>query len=244
MEKVLIVGATSIIARELALQFARAGAALCLAARDRDELERVGADLRLRSGATVHQLCFDATAFASHAELIAQAAAVLEGLDGVMVCFGEMGDQDDAEHDPAAALAIVNINYAGAVSLLTVAADRLERQGHGFIIVIGSVAGERGRRSNYIYGSAKGGLALFTQGLRARLRPKGIGVMTVKLGLVDTRMSWGRKGPSGISPATAAAAIYRNFRRGRLVVFVPAIWRPIMAIVRLIPERIFQRLNF
>ncbi|HLH75582.1 MAG TPA: SDR family NAD(P)-dependent oxidoreductase [Candidatus Binataceae bacterium] len=244
MDKILILGATSIIARELALQFARAGARLCLAARDHDELERIGADLRLRTAATIHQLCFDATEFASHSTLIAQAAAALEGLDGVVLCFGEMGNQDDAERDPAAALAIVNANYAGAVSLLTLAANRLERQGHGFIIVIGSVAGERGRRPNYIYGSAKGALALFSQGLRARLRPKGVTVMTVKLGLVDTRMSWGRKGPKGITPAAAAAAIYRDFRRGHLVVFVPAIWRPIMAIVRLIPERIFQRLSF
>lgn len=244
MNKLLLLGATSVIARELALRFARAGAALCLAARDEDELGRVSADLRLRTGAAVHQLRFDAADFASHSALIAGAGAALEGLDGVVLCFGEMGDQERAEHDPAAALAIVNANYAGAVSLLTLAADRLESQGHGFIIVIGSVAGERGRRPNYIYGSAKGGLALFTQGLRARLRPKAIRVMTVKLGLVDTRMSWGRRGPAGVTPAAAAAAIYRAYQRGRLVVFVPAMWRPIMAIVRLIPERLFQRLSF
>ena len=137
---------------------------------------------------------FDASDFASHDEFVRRAAGELGGLDGVVVCFGTLGDEDAAQTEAAAALATIHQNFTGAISLITLAARHLEQQLSGFILIIGSVAGERGRARNYVYGSAKGALTLFAQGLRGRLAKSGVHVMTVKLGTVDTRMTWGREG--------------------------------------------------
>ena len=131
------------------------------------------------------------------------------------------------------------------MSLITLAARHLEQQRSGFTIVIGSVAGERGRKRNYVYGSAKGALALFAQGLRGRLAASGVHVMTVKLGTVDTRMTWGREGALlTIAPTKAADLIYAAYRKHAEVVYVPWFWRFIMGAVRSIPESRFKRLNF
>jgi decaprenylphospho-beta-D-erythro-pentofuranosid-2-ulose 2-reductase len=188
---------------------------------------------------------FDAADFASHTEVIARATRELGGLDGVVLCFGTLGDEDKAQIDPAEALATIHQNFTGAVSLLTIAARQLEAQGTGFILVIGSVAGDRGRKSNYVYGSAKGALHLFVQGLRARLSKTKIHVMTVILGVVDTRMTWGREGARfTVPPERAAELIFEAWRKKRDVVYVPSFWRPIMAVVRAIPERIFKHASF
>src|SRR5262249_47318886 len=137
---------------------------------------------------------FDAIDFASHEELIDRAANELGGLDGVILCFGTLGHEEQAQLDAGGALATIHQNYTGAVSLLTLPARRLEAQGAGFFLVIGSVAGDRGRKRNYVYGSAKGALHLFVQGLRARLAKTSVHVTTIILGTVDTRMTWGREG--------------------------------------------------
>jgi decaprenylphospho-beta-D-erythro-pentofuranosid-2-ulose 2-reductase len=245
MSKVLILGATSPIARALALRFASDGARLYLAARDADEARRVAEDVSARSGTPALSGTFDASNFASHDEFVRNAARDLGGLDGVVVCFGTLGDEDAAQIDPDAALATINQNFTGAVSLITLAARHLEQQRSGFVIVIGSVAGERGRKKNYVYGSAKGALALFVQGLRGRLAASGVHVMTVKLGTVDTRMTWGREGALlTIAPTKAADLIYAAYRKRAEVVYVPWFWRIIMGVVRLIPESRFKRLSF
>ena len=245
MTKVLILGATSPIARALALRFASDGARLYLAARDADEVQRVAEDISVRAGVSAFWGTFDAADFASHDEFVRHAAGQLGGLDGVVVCFGALGDEDAAQTDPGAALATIDQNFTGAVSLITLAARHLEQQLSGFLIVIGSVAGERGRARNYVYGSAKGALALFAQGLRGRLAGRGVHVMTVKLGTVDTRMTWGRDGALlTIAPAEAADRIYAAYRRRAEVVYVPWFWRLIMAAIRLIPESRFKRVNF
>jgi decaprenylphospho-beta-D-erythro-pentofuranosid-2-ulose 2-reductase len=245
MTKVLILGATSPIARALALRFASDGARLYLAARDADEARRVAEDVSVRGGLPALSGTFDASDFASHDEFIRHAAGQLGGLDGVVVCFGTLGDEDAAQTDPVAALATLNQNFNGAVSLMTLSARHLEQQRSGFIIVIGSVAGERGRARNYVYGSAKGALATFTQGLRGRLARAGVHVMTVKLGTVDTRMTWGREGAMlTISPTKAADLIFTAYRKRAEVVYVPWFWRAIMGMVRAIPESRFKRLNF
>jgi short-subunit dehydrogenase len=244
MSKILILGATSPIARALALRFAVDGAQLFLAARDPNEVGRVASDLSVRSGVPALSSTFDAADFAAHDAFIRDAATKLGGLDGVVVCFGTLGDEDAAQIDPAAALATVHQNFTGAVSLLTIAARHLEQQRSGFIIVIGSVAGDRGRARNYVYGSAKGALALFTQGLRGRLAQAGVHVMTVKLGTVDTRMTWGREGTLlTVAPVQAADSIYEAWRSRAEVVYVPWFWRVIMGVVQLIPERRFKRLT-
>jgi short-subunit dehydrogenase len=245
MQKVLILGATSPIARALALKFAYDGARLYLAARDAGEAQRVAEDVCFRAGVGTLSGTFDAVDFASHDEFIRHAANELGGLDGVVVCFGTLGDEEAAQTDPDAAIATIHQNFTGAVSLITLAARHLEQQRSGFIIVLGSVAGDRGRARNYVYGSAKGALAIFAQGLRGRLAKSNVHVMTVKLGTVDTRMTWGREGALlAIQPARAADSIYAAFRKRNEVVYVPWFWRVIMTVIRLIPERLFKRVKF
>src|SRR5712692_6749408 len=245
MQKILILGATSPIARALALKFACDGAILYLASRDANEARRVADDIGVRAGVAALSGTFDASDFAAHDEFIRHAANELGGLDGAVVCFGTLGDEDAAQADPDAAIATLHQNFTGAVSLITLAARHLEQQRSGFIIVIGSVAGERGRACNYVYGSAKGALALFAQGLRARLAKSNVHVMTVKLGTVDTRMTWGREGALlTIPPAKAADLIYAAYRKRAEVVYVPSFWRFIMGAIRLIPESRFKRVSF
>ena len=245
MIRVLVLGATSPIARLLALRFAEHGASLYLAARDEAEAARIAADVSLRTGATVVHGAFDAAAFGDHSAFVDGAVAKLGGLDGVGVCFGTLGDEDAAQTAPDAALATLHQNFDGAVSLITLAAAHLERQRGGFMIIIGSVAGDRGRAKNYVYGAAKGALAIFAQGLRGRLNRAGVHVMTVKLGTVDTRMTWGREGALlTVSPQSAADRIFAAWRRRAEVVYVPWFWRPIMGMVRLAPERLFKRASF
>jgi len=244
MINVLILGATSPIARALAMRFAAEGSKLYLAARDPSEAERLAQDISMRTGADAAAGGFDAVDFSSHAAVIDRAIAELGGLDGVIICFGTLGEESAAQVEPDAALATLNQNFNGAVSLLTLAARHLEQQHSGFIIAIGSVAGERGRAKNYVYGSAKSALATFTQGLRGRLARAGVQVMTVKLGTVDTRMTWGRDSLLVVAPEAAAASIYAAWQRKADVVYVPWFWRPIMAVIRLIPERLFKRMSF
>lgn len=245
MDKVIILGATSPIARILAMRFAQDGAAVYLAARDAGEAARIASDISVRTGTVALSGVFDASDFASHADFIRRASDALGGLDGVVLCFGTLGDEDAAQIDPDAALATLHQNFTGAVSLMTFAGRRLEEQKRGFMIVIGSVAGDRGRAKNYVYGAAKGGLHTFTQGLRGRLARAGVHVMTVKLGTVDTRMTWGREGTLlTVAPEKAANAIYAAYQRKAEVVYVPWFWRPIMGVVKLIPERFFKRTSF
>jgi decaprenylphospho-beta-D-erythro-pentofuranosid-2-ulose 2-reductase len=245
MNRVLILGATSPITRALALRFASDGAQLYLAARSADEVRRVAEDVSARAGVPALSGTFDAADFASHDEFIRRAASELGGLDGVVVCFGTLGDEDAAQVEPADALATIHQNFTGAVSLITLAARHLEQQRSGFVVIIGSVAGERGRKKNYVYGSAKGALALFAQGLRGRLAASNVHVMTVKLGTVDTRMTWGQDGALlTIAPIKAADLIYAAYRKHAEVVYVPWFWRLIMGAIRLIPESRFKRVNF
>jgi decaprenylphospho-beta-D-erythro-pentofuranosid-2-ulose 2-reductase len=245
VNRVLILGATSSIARALATCFARDGAALYLAARDAGEAARIAADLTVRTGARVCAGAFDATDYERHPELLSRAASELGGLNGVALCFGVLGDHSIAARDAACARRIIAENFTAAASFLTEAANYMAAQRSGFIIVLGSVAGERGRASNYVYGSAKGALALFAQGLRARLLRSGVHILTVKLGVVDTRMTYGRtRSMLAVSPTTAAHGIYAAWCRQADVAYVPRFWRPIMAAVRATPERLFKYARF
>ncbi|HVN63253.1 MAG TPA: SDR family NAD(P)-dependent oxidoreductase [Candidatus Binataceae bacterium] len=245
MEKVLILGATSPISRALGLRFASDGARIFMAARDGYEAARIAQDIAVRSGTAALSGAFDAADFASHEDFVRDAARELGGLDGVVMCFGTLGDEEAAQLQPAPALSTLNQNFTGAVSLITIAARHLEQQRHGFIIIIGSVAGDRGRAKNYVYGAAKGALAIFAQGLRGRLSGSDVHVMTVKLGTVDTRMTFGRDDAKlTVSPSTAADSIYAAWRRRAEVVYVPWFWRIIMNGLRMIPERRFKRVSF
>lgn len=244
MGAVLILGATSAIARGTAAAFARRGHALHLAGRDGAELARDAADLALRHGVVVSWSLFDAEATDQHATFLQQVLAQAGELAGVLLAFGYLGSQDRAATDFGETQAIINRNYVGAVSILNLCATHLEGQGRGFIAAIASVAGDRGRQSNYIYGAAKGALALYLQGLRNRLFPAGVQVLTVKPGFVDTAMTFGMPGLFLVAtPAGVGERIARAVEQGRDVLYVPWFWRWIMLIIRTIPERIFKRLK-
>lgn len=242
-EAVLILGATSAIARATAAAFAARGDALYLASRDLDELQRIAADLRLRYGVEVHCASFDAQATATHQEFFRSVVASMPNLSGVVLAFGYLGDQLAARDFNVGAQVIAS-NFTGAASILSLCADHFESLQRGFIIGIASVAGDRGRQSNYVYGAAKGALSLYLQGLRNRLFPSGVRVITIKPGFVDTAMTYGLPGLFLIaSPQDIGARIVASLGKPADVVYLPWFWRYIMLIIRLIPEPIFKRLK-
>jgi len=242
---VLVAGATSAIARATAAELARRGHPLVLAARDTAEADAIAADLRLRFGVPARAVPLDALDFASHAAL---AGSVLteegDGFEGVVVALGWMGDAETARHDASEARRILDVNLTAVVSLLTPLADHLERRGAGFVCVVSSVAGDRGRQSNYVYGAAKGGLSVYLQGLRNRLFHAGVRVVTVKPGFVDTRMTFGLPGTFLVAaPERVARGIVRAIQGGPDVVYLPGFWGPVMRGIRAVPERLFKRLK-
>jgi decaprenylphospho-beta-D-erythro-pentofuranosid-2-ulose 2-reductase len=241
---VLLIGGTSGIGRALARELASRGAALHLAARNGAELGRVGEDLKVRYQVPVSWSLFEAADSASHPAFLAGAVRALRTLDMVVIAVGDVGDQAEAERDADQARRIIESNYTGVVSVLTPIANYLEGQGHGTIVVLASVAGDRGRRANYVYGSAKGGLDRFLQGLRVRLGSAHVRVLTVKPGLVDTRMTFGRAAlPLLASPTRAAHAIVRGIEGKANVIYVPWFWWWVMLGVRAMPEPLFRRLR-
>lgn len=242
---VVVLGVTSAIARALAGEYAAEGYDLVVAGRDLEEVSRIAQDLRVRHGRDATPLGFDATDFESHADFLGACIdASSVGIEGVVVAFGYMAEQADAQADFGEARRTIDATYTGAVSILGHFADHLEGRGRGFVCVISSVAGDRGRQSNYIYGSAKAGLTAFCSGLRSRLFKAGVRLTTVKPGFVDTRMTFGRPGLFLVaSPEAAARAIHRAVARGKEEVYVPGFWWAIMTIICAIPEAIFKRLK-
>lgn len=248
MKTVLILGATSGLARALASQWARRRYAIILAARDAEELDLIAADLRVRFGANVQALAFDATNYRTHSAFWKRALLAANGeLDGVCLCFGTMFSQDETASDWAKSKATIDGNYTGAVSILNIAADYYETREskrRGWICVVSSVAGDRGRQSNYIYGSAKSAVSIYTQGLRQRLSSSGTSVSLVKPGPLDTGMTWGlEKLPLLASPERAAQDIARGVRRRQDIVYTPAPWKFIMMLLCLVPERIWKKMS-
>lgn len=245
-QTVLVLGAASAIAREIARRLARDGDRLILAGRDLPELERSAADLRARFGAAAAVKAFDALAFDAHAAFFADCTRAFPGgVDGVILCYGFMTSQAEAARDFAAARRMIETNYVSAVSVLNLAADYLERRGAGgYVCAISSVAADRGRQSNYVYGSSKAALSTYLQGLRNRLTPAGVTVVTVKPGFVDTPMTWGLPGLFLVAtPRRVAADIVRAIRRRRAEIYSPWFWRGIMAIIKMIPEPVFRRMK-
>ena len=213
-QRILILGATSDIAQAVAAELARRGDRLVLATRDMEECERIGQDLRTRHNANVSCVHFDALHFASHQATFDQAIEIADGeLTGVIVCHGLLGDQQEAALDFDKARAIIDVNYTSFVSVLNIAAEYFESRRGSFICAIGSVAGDRGRQSNYLYGSSKAALATYMQGLRNRMHDSGVAVITIKPGFVDTKMTQhlGR-GRLVVPPGTVARDIVKAIR--------------------------------
>jgi len=245
MQRALILGARSAIAQAIARRLAAAGYDLVLAARASDQLGPFATDLHLRLGRQIDLLEFDALDFAAAQTLPERVRGAFGEFDLAVLVFGYLGDQRQAERDNAQSLAILQTNFTGAVLVLGPLANYLEGRGRpGGIIAISSVAGERGRQSNYLYGAAKGGLSLFLQGLRNRLAATPVHVMTVKPGFVDTPMTEGMEGLFLVaSPDRVARDIVRAYQKKRDVVYTPWFWRYLMLLIRGIPEHLFKRLK-
>lgn len=240
----LILGATSAIARHVAASFAARGRPLFLAGRNLSEVERLAADLRIRHRVEAVAGQFEAEDYEGHREFLRGVVRRMGDLEGVVVAFGYLGEQGQAEKDLEETFRVIDRNFTGAVSVLNHCADFFETRRGGFIVAISSVAGDVGRQSNYLYGAAKGGLNVYLQGLRARLFRAGVRVLTVKPGFVDTPMTFGRPKLFLVAPpARVGERIARAAERGGDVVYVPWFWRFIMLALKLTPEGLRKRLK-
>lgn len=243
--KVVILGATSGIALEIEKQLAREGGELLLVARSAQRLTILQADLLARGAKQVLIHAADFASLPQHQQIFNFVRQSFPGYDTLLLAYGSMRDQKDSEMSIDALLDELNVNFVSASAILTLFAAELEHRRAGCIAVITSVAGDRGRRSNYVYGSAKGALSLFLQGLRARLHPAGVKVITIKPGPVQTAMT--DKIPRSAHfarPELVARDIVRALhRRSPEVLYTPWFWRPIMAVIRQIPEPLFKRMN-
>jgi len=244
MKRVLILGASSAIAEHAARQFARRGDRLLLVARNAERLKTISDDLRVRGAGDCDYRVADLADNASHAKLLNEATNQLEGLDIVLIAYGTLGEQKDCEGDFSLSLQELQTNCLSVISLLTLLANQMQQQGHGCLAVISSVAGDRGRQSNYVYGTAKGALSIFLQGLRNRLYNANVQVLTIKPGFVDSPMTKDfKKGLLWVKPEVIARGILKAIDKRKDVVYLPFFWRYIMLIIKLIPEKIFKRLS-
>jgi decaprenylphospho-beta-D-erythro-pentofuranosid-2-ulose 2-reductase len=242
--RVLIIGATSAIAGETAKAYAGRGARLFLTGRNSARLSSLRDDLLVRGAAQVETAELDVTHIAGHRAVIDSAIASLGELDIALIAHGTLPDQTRCQKEVGETLEAIQVNFTATVALLTLLANYFETQRRGCIAVIGSVAGDRGRQSNYVYGAAKGGLDRFLQGLRNRLYRSGVSVVTIKPGFVETPMTSGKaKNPLFASAQYVGRRIERAIEHRSNVVYIPWYWRPIMAMVRWVPESIFKRLQ-
>jgi decaprenylphospho-beta-D-erythro-pentofuranosid-2-ulose 2-reductase len=243
---VAVIGATSGIGRAFVREIARQERDLVLAGRDAHELERLASDARVRYGVRTRVEAFEARAFSAHPDFVRRVVAgVGDGIDGVVVCHGLMPDESEVRRDAEVLREMVDVNYTSAVSILERIAEHFAANGGGWICALSSVAADRGRARNYLYGSTKAALATYLAGLRARHAAHGVSVVTVKPGVVDTSMTFGLSGlPPGASPDRVARDALAAVRRNRPVVYTPWYWWLVMGVVRRIPDRIFVRLSF
>lgn len=246
-ESVLVVGATSGIARALVDVLAARGCKLILAGRDPEELNRIRADLQIRHGVGAAVEHFDALDAEEHGHFVGRCLKhAPDGLDGLVLIHGFMAEQEDAERDPELARRMLSVNLESATAILLHASEHMAARGSGWIAGVSSVAGDRGRASNAIYGASKAGFTALLSGMRGRLRERGVHVMTVKPGFCATPMTAGTldpKSPMVASPEKVARDIDRGIRRRKDVLYTPWFWRWIMLIIRTIPEPIFKRLS-
>lgn len=242
-QTVAVFGGTSDIGRAVVELLADRGTSrVVLAGRNTGALEDVARDLRRRHDARVDLVRFDAEDRPSHGRTVEEVFAGGD-VDVVLVAFGVLGDQERDERDPAAAAAVVETNFTGAVSVGVAVAEQLRRQGHGSLVVLSSVAGERARRSNFVYGASKAGLDAFYQGLGAALAPEGVHVMVVRPGFVETRMTAGMKpAPLATTPEAVARVVVDGLERGAGTVWAPPPLRAVMTVLRHLPAPLFRRL--
>ena len=244
MRRILVMGATSAIAEATAREFAALGDAMFLVGRNADRLGAIADDLRLRGAVQVDTFVMDARELAGYGHLVDEATRRLGGLDTALIAHGTLTDQPAAAASSELMLEEFRINALSHMVLCTELGNRFEAQGRGCIAVISSVAGDRGRQSNYVYGAAKAAVTAFTSGLRQRLHGNGVHVLTIKPGFVDTPMTASfRKGALWATPAQVAKTIVRAMQRGTPVLYTPWFWWAIMQIIKNVPETIFRKLK-
>ena len=241
MKKILIIGATSAIAEHCARLWAARGDALFLVARNQDRLGTIATDLKVRGAGIVRTYPMDLNEITGQRAMLDAADLALDGVDTVLIAHGTLSNQNSCEQSVDETLAEIKTNALSTVALLTLIANRFEEQRNGTIAVISSVAGDRGRASNYVYGCAKAMVTTFTSGLRQRLHKSNVAIVTIKPGFVDTPMTAEfKKGLLWAQPATVAAKIVKSMDQRKDEVYVPAFWWGVMAVIKNIPEFIFK----
>ena len=246
MSRILIVGATSAIAQAIARQYsAQSGHELVLVGRNQDKLDAMVSDLTVRGAKRVEVICQDLSDPDQMDGLVEHAWSLLSAIDIAIVAHGTLPDQKAIQDDWPAVSEALKVNGLSYLALMTALGERMAARYSGSIAVIGSVAGDRGRQSNYVYGSAKGLVALFSQGMRNRLLEAGVHVLTVKPGFVDTPMteSFDKGGPLWATPEKVACDVVNAIEKKRNVLYTPWFWWGIMVIIRSIPEMIFKKLS-
>jgi decaprenylphospho-beta-D-erythro-pentofuranosid-2-ulose 2-reductase len=244
--RVIILGATSAIAEATARLYAQEGADLLLVGRQKDKLEAIAADLKVRGAARAETAIHDLAASDDVRSTLAEFCAALGGIDHVLIAYGILGDQNEAEHSTDAAEEILQVNFNSAAAWCLAVADVFESQARGSLIVLGSVAGDRGRRANYVYGAAKAGLAVLVEGISHRFASNGPRAVIVKPGPTITPMTDGmiiRKGALWATPEQIAKVVRRAADSNGPVFYAPARWRLIMLIIRNLPTLIFNRMS-
>jgi decaprenylphospho-beta-D-erythro-pentofuranosid-2-ulose 2-reductase len=242
MKRILIIGATSAIAEHCARIWAARGDALHLVARNEQHVQVIASDLKVRGASEVTTYCTDLNDTDKHEELLSAADDTLGNVDIVLIAHGTLSNQKSCELSVHETLSEIQTNALSTVSLLTIIANRFEAKKSGTIGVISSVAGDRGRASNYVYGSAKAMVSAFTSGLRQRLYKSNVSVTTVKPGFVDTPMtSEFKKGLLWAKPTDVSALIVKAIDKKKAEVYVPVFWFGIMIIIKNIPNFIFKR---
>lgn len=244
--KIIVLGATSAIAEATARLYATEGAELLLVGRQGERLAAIAADLRLRGASRAETAICDLAQASDAMAALVSFATTLGGVDHVLIAYGTLGDQQASESDLGTAGKNLAVNFTSAACWCLAAAGLLQRQGHGSLVVLGSVAGDRGRRANFIYGAAKSGLATLVEGVAHRFAGSGPRAVVIKPGPVVTPMTEGfadRKGLLWATPETVAAIVRRAADRGGPVVYAPWFWRWIMLIIRLLPAPVFNRLD-
>lgn len=241
-QSLLLLGGTSEIALAIAQRYAgRRPLRVVLAARPSPRLDAAAAKLR-DAGATVSTMDFEATDFTAHQAVLDKAFADGD-IDVAVVAFGLLGDAEQAWQDHSRAVELAQVNYTAPVSVGVALAERMRRQGHGHIVALSSVAGERVRRSNFVYGSTKAGMDGFYLGLGEALRPEGVAVTVVRPGFVHTKMTEGMKAaPLAAKPEDVAAVVVDAVGKRKELVWAPAQWRLVMSVLRHVPRVIFRRL--
>ena len=245
MKKILIIGATSAIAEATARCYAKEGAMFYLLARNEERLASLASDLKIRGALSVDYSLLDVKERANHEQELLRAKDTLGNIDIALVAHGTLGNQGACEEDPEVALLELETNAFSTIALLTRLANIFEKQSHGTLAVISSVAGDRGRASNYVYGTAKAAVTTFCEGLQARMFKSGVHVLIIKPGLVATPMTEGLSMPAFLvaEPALIAADIFRAIEKKTDVLYTPWFWKYIMIGIIHLPNALFKKMN-